>query len=91
MRCVIVLVASLALVHGSWVTAPVRAPRGITRLRPLRCSEAAPDEPGTAASTAEGTADLQIDCDFPGCDGKGRAMGGLAAIELFSWWPIKVR
>ena len=28
-------------------------------------------------------------CDFPGCDGNGRAIGGLAAIELFSWWPIK--
>ena len=29
-------------------------------------------------------------CDFPGCDGRGRALGGLAAIPLFSWWPIKV-
>ena len=29
-------------------------------------------------------------CDFPGCDGSGRALGGLAAIPLFSWWPIKV-
>ena len=28
-------------------------------------------------------------CDFPGCDGNGRAMGGLAAIPLFEWWPIK--
>ena len=30
-------------------------------------------------------------CDFPGCDGRGRALGGLGAIPLFSWWPIKVR
>lgn len=30
-------------------------------------------------------------CDFPGCDQNGRAMGGLGAIPLFSWWPIKVR
>ena len=29
-------------------------------------------------------------CDFPGCDGRGRALGGLGAIPLFSWWPIKV-
>ena len=29
-------------------------------------------------------------CDYPGCDQKGRAMGGLAAIPLFEWWPIKV-
>ena len=29
-------------------------------------------------------------CDFPGCDGRGRALGGLAAIPLFSWWPIRV-
>lgn len=27
-------------------------------------------------------------CDFPGCV-DGRVMGGLAAIELFEWWPIK--
>jgi len=23
------------------------------------------------------------------CDGSGRIQGGLAAIELFSWWPLK--
>lgn len=23
------------------------------------------------------------------CDGSGRIQGGLAAIEVFSWWPIK--
>ena len=23
------------------------------------------------------------------CDGTGRIQGGLAAITLFSWWPIK--
>ena len=28
-------------------------------------------------------------CDYPGCDGDGRVMGGLAATELFQWWPIK--
>ena len=28
-------------------------------------------------------------CDFPGCDGNGRAIGGLGAIPLFEWWPIK--
>ena len=27
-------------------------------------------------------------CDYPGCD-KGRVMGGLGAMELFKWWPIK--
>ena len=26
-------------------------------------------------------------CDL--CDGSGRIVGGLGAIELFSWWPIK--
>lgn len=26
-------------------------------------------------------------CDL--CDGSGRIMGGLGAISLFSWWPIK--
>eukprot|EP00326_Haptolina_ericina_P031632 CAMPEP_0181251220 /NCGR_PEP_ID=MMETSP1096-20121128/46758_1 /TAXON_ID=156174 ORGANISM="Chrysochromulina ericina, Strain CCMP281" /NCGR_SAMPLE_ID=MMETSP1096 /ASSEMBLY_ACC=CAM_ASM_000453 /LENGTH=85 /DNA_ID=CAMNT_0023348783 /DNA_START=84 /DNA_END=341 /DNA_ORIENTATION=- len=37
-------------------------------------------------------ADKDVDtyvCDFPGCDSNGRVLGGLAAIELFSWWPIK--
>ena len=90
MKSAIVVVASLTLVHGSWMAAPVRAPQGIARLRPLRCSEASPEEPGTAASTAEGTADAPL-CDFPGCDSRGRVMGGLGATELFKWWPIKVR
>ena len=30
-------------------------------------------------------------CTFPGCDGKGRAIGGLGAMKYFEWWPIKVR
>ncbi|CEM04168.1 unnamed protein product [Vitrella brassicaformis CCMP3155] len=25
-----------------------------------------------------------------GCDGQGRIQGGIGAIPLFSWWPIKV-
>ena len=28
-------------------------------------------------------------CDYPGCV-DGRVMGGLAAIDAFQWWPIKV-
>ena len=30
-------------------------------------------------------------CDYPGCDNRGRVMGGLGATYLFQWWPIKVR
>ena len=29
-------------------------------------------------------------CTYPGCDGQGRVLGGLAAIDAFAWWPIKV-
>lgn len=25
------------------------------------------------------------------CDGSGRIIGGMAAIPLFAWWPIKAR
>ncbi|KAL1528562.1 hypothetical protein AB1Y20_009905 [Prymnesium parvum] len=28
-------------------------------------------------------------CSFPGCDGNGRVLGGLAAWGPTSWWPIK--
>lgn len=24
-----------------------------------------------------------------GCNGEGRIMGGIAAVPLFGWWPIK--
>jgi|TARA_B100000131_G_scaffold158691_1_gene153861 hypothetical protein len=44
----------------------------------------------------EGDAKCTGSCDSCGlakdkmqCDGSGRIMGGMGAIPLFSWWPIK--
>lgn len=42
--------------------------------------------PDNAAAAAETGGPL---CDFPGCDDRGRVMGGLGATYLFQWWPIK--
>ena len=66
---------------GAWqvVGAPGRTTSSARRSLAPRCQEGA-DPPKQLPN-----------CDFPGCDGNGRAIGGLAAIELFSWWPIKVR
>ena len=55
----------------------------VARHAPLTCqadgeSAPAPDPIGT----------LPDNCDYPGCV-DGRVMGGLGAIPLFSWWPIK--
>lgn len=49
--------------------------------------------PSVRCCAAEGAVveEAPPSCDFPGCDGRGRALGGLGAIPLFSWWPIKVR
>lgn len=44
----------------------------------------------TPAMTDPQSKTSEIICDFPGCDQNGRVLGGLAAIELFKWWPIKV-
>lgn len=30
------------------------------------------------------------ECDEPGCDGYGQILGGLAAMPMFDWWPIKI-
>lgn len=48
--------------------------------------------PSVRCCAAEGAVveEAPPSCDFPGCDGRGRALGGLGAIPLFSWWPIKV-
>ena len=55
-------------------------------LRTICCQEGMSDPLPAAAASDSPPGPL---CDFPGCDQNGRVMGGLAAIELFSWWPIK--
>lgn len=43
-----------------------------------------------AAAACAGSCDsCGLTKDKMQCDGSGRIQGGLAAIELFSWWPIK--
>ena len=53
--------------------------RPAARCAPLVCQEANVPPPEPPPEPV---------CDFPGCV-NGRVMGGLAATELFAWWPIK--
>ena len=71
----------VATVHS--VRSP--SPAAHLRVQPPRADEAAPAaaEPPAVWDPAQ--------CDYPGCEGNGRVMGGLGAIPLFAWWPIKVR
>ena len=48
-----------------------------------------PAEPAAFPASAADEPPAFPECDFPGCDGNGRAIGGLAAFELTKWWPIK--
>ena len=71
-----------ALIAGAALRTPTVRPAAAA----IRCQEggeAAPAAPEDAGPPTRRT------CDFPGCDGNGRAIGGLAAISLFEWWPIK--
>lgn len=52
--------------------------------------------PRAATSKGDGERQCAGSCDSCGlardkmqCDGSGRIQGGLAAIPLFEWWPIK--
>jgi hypothetical protein len=84
MRLLLVLFCALgadALIAGSALRTPNLRPAAAA----IRCQEEeAPD-----ASPATPERPTRRVCDFPGCDGNGRAIGGLAAIPLFEWWPIK--
>ena len=84
-RATIALLALIFLLPTSafHATLPINRHTSITQRRtftPL-CQEAAPPP-------AEFDPEK---CTFPGCDGKGRAIGGLGAMKYFEWWPIKVR
>ena len=94
------LVALFASGHvGAWQPAAQTPPvRHALSASPLRAVDHArrgaalcmADEDGNepTAATAD-AAPEKVWCDFPGCDQNGRAIGGLAAIPLFEWWPIK--
>ena len=60
----------------------------VNRVSRIVCQEAEPGvteaEPKDAACPKCGAIPL-----YPGCDGDGRVIGGLGAIPLFEWWPIK--
>jgi hypothetical protein len=54
------------------------------------------DEDAAAAAAAKKKKKNESKCDSCGidkdrmqCDGSGRIQGGLAAVKVFSWWPIK--
>lgn len=66
--------------------------RSAAVMRPMAaaqvCMQEGADE-AAAPAQEENAPPARRVCDFPGCDGNGRAIGGLAAIPLFEWWPIK--
>ena len=84
-RATIALLALIFLLPASafHATLPTNRHTSISQRRTLTplCQEAAPPP-------AEFDPEK---CTFPGCDGKGRAIGGLGAMKYFEWWPIKVR
>ena len=78
------LLTLFALVaEGSSLSIPARTTRA--RVGAIRCEE---PEPSATPDIAPTPAAMR--CSVQGCE-DGRIMGGLAAIELFKWWPIKVR
>jgi hypothetical protein len=91
--CLLLLALAVQAWQPAQLPALARSPR--TALHALRC--AAEDGPaaeeGDASSSGEApTTGMCPSCGrptFAGCDGNGRVMGGLAAIPLFEWWPIK--
>ena len=92
------LLLAVAAVHGFVVPVGLRGtqPGRITHrseVCAIRCQEGgdAEEVPAADAEPVMSTYEQLTGsvCDFPGCDGNGRAIGGLAAIEMLSWWPIK--
>ena len=103
MTAAIVRVLTLCcLATGSALTLPAAAaPLRISCTLHARCSSIRAEETAADAMADEviyteptmGDSVPKVfnpGCEFPGCDGNGRVMGGLGAIPLFSWWPIKV-
>ena len=78
------------------------SPRMLSARRGLavRCQEdvlegPAPTEEDPAPKVAEGMCAMCGSELFPNCNGEGRVVGGLTAIDVggmkpFEWWPIKV-
>ena len=73
---------------------PQGAPPRQQTFRPLLLPRAKKRGARTQASERHGPHRRGVRTPTPrraraGCNGNGRVLGGLAAIELFSWWPIK--
>ena len=49
----------------------------------------APQPPAASPQASSDGSFSTTQCDYPGCV-DGRVMGGIGAVELFKWWPIKV-
>ena len=72
------------MVHFAWLQYDVRCQEGVP---------AKEEDPAPAVS--DGMCALCGSKLFPNCNGQGRVVGGLTAIDVggikpFEWWPIKV-
>ena len=67
------------------------APNGrISRTNAFIVPMSEEDSTSVSFDTAEEVPKASVKCPNCNlCDGSGRIIGGLGAIELFSWWPIK--
>lgn len=101
MRCVVLLCALLGSADAIRAAASLRGTASVRpRVAPMqiRCQEAEADSSSAeeAPPVPEGFC-AQCGCElFPNCNGEGRVVGGLTAIDVmgtkpFEWWPIKVR
>ena len=91
MKVLMLLVLSSGVEALNFAAQP-RSVAGYSRISALRCSEGEPEEaPVPEGFCAQCGSEL-----FPNCNGEGRVVGGLTAIDVmgmkpFEWWPIKVR
>jgi hypothetical protein len=77
------------------VNGPLRM-ASVRRSLAVRCQEGVPaKEEDPAPAVSDGMCALCGSKLFPNCNGQGRVVGGLTAIDVggikpFEWWPIKV-
>ena len=69
--------------------AKTRATTRATRRAHVARANASPDGDATKAACAGSCDSCGLAKEKMQCDGSGRIQGGMGAIPLFAWWPIK--
>ena len=69
--------------------AKTRATTRATRRAHVARANASPDGDATKAACSGSCDSCGLAKEKMQCDGSGRIQGGMGAIPLFAWWPIK--